>query len=139
VTVITPEPLFFKDAVIQIGADDYGAAISNGMLTPNPTVARFTGLKPNADYKDADIDWKLDLTFVQDWESATSLSRKLWASQGTTITDCIIKPKTLGGASFTVDLHILPGSVGGVARAHATSTVSLEVVGQPEFDYTAPE
>jgi hypothetical protein len=138
VTVITPDPLYFDDAAIQIGADDYGAAVTSGTLTPNVTVARLNGLKPDANYKAVDIDWKLDLTFAQDWENATSLSRKLWSAQGTTITDCVIKPITAGGASFTVDLYIVPGSVGGASRAHATSTVSLEVVGVPVFDYTAP-
>ena len=32
---VTPTPLYFKDAIITIGTDDYAAAVSSGALTPN--------------------------------------------------------------------------------------------------------
>ncbi|MAT17186.1 MAG: hypothetical protein CMF56_01285 [Leifsonia sp.] len=134
---VTPTPLYFKDAIITIGTDDYAAAVSSGALTPNVSVARFTGLKPTADYKDIDIDWSLDLTFAQDWASTDSLSNKLWTAQGTVLEDCTIKPQSGAGPTFTVDLLIVPGAVGGTSRSHATATVSLPVVGQPAFSAPA--
>lgn len=131
--VITPTPLYFDDCELKIGTDDYGAAISSAVLTPTPNTQSFIGLKPTAEFHAGRPTWALEITFAQDWENATSLSRKLWTSQGTVIEDCTLKPVTGGGETFTVDLFITPGAVGGAARAHATATVSLPVVGTPAF------
>lgn len=132
-TAILPVPLYLKDCAIEIGTDEYAAAINSATLTPNVSIARFVGLTPTADYKDADIDWTLDLTYVQDWDTTASLARKLWDAQGTVIEGCTFKPKSANDPEFTVDLFIVPGSVGGQARAHSTSQVQLQVVGQPTF------
>lgn len=135
--IVTPTPLYLEDCQITIGTDDYGAAINSVELVPSVSIARFVGLKPDAEWKRADIDWSLNLSYIQDWEAASSLARKLWSAQGSTLVGCTFKPKTGAGPKFTVDLFIVPGSVGGAARAHSVSSVSLGVVGQPDFTYAA--
>lgn len=132
--VITPTPMRFDDYVLKIPTDDYAAACTSCTLTPKASVERLNGGKPSAIFKDVEIDWTLDIEHVQDWASSTSLSRKLWAAQGTVITGVEFEPQTGAGPKFTVDLLIVPGSVGGTSRKTATSRVSIEVVGQPTFD-----
>ena len=128
---ITPAPLYFKDAVLEIDGDDYAPAASSATLTPSVSSTTFYGLKEDAMFPESSVDWTLEVTFVQDWDSATSLSRYLWDNQGSVITGVTLSPRDGSGPSFTMDLHIVPGSIGGSTRAHATSTVSLPVVGVP--------
>jgi hypothetical protein len=130
---ITPAPLYFKDAVLEIDGDDYAPAASSASLTPSVSATTFYGLKPDAMFPESSVDWSLELTFVQDWDSASSLSRLLWDNQGTVITGAILKPRSGEGPSFEMDIHVVPGSIGGSTRAHATATVSLPVVGVPEL------
>jgi hypothetical protein len=127
------KPLFFKDYKLTIGAD-VSAECSAVTLTPKPTVHTFKGGGATpADYKDLEMDWSLDVTYAQDWATATSLGRYLLAHIGETITGVEFEPKAAAGPKFTVSILITPGSAGGTGRGHAVSTVSLEVVGQPVF------
>jgi hypothetical protein len=128
---ITPAPLYFKDAVLEIDGDDYAPAASSATLSPSVSATTFYGLKPDAMFPESSVDWTLEVTFVQDWDSASSLSKYLWDNQGSVIADVTLKPRSGEGPSFTMDLHIVPGSIGGDTRAHATSTVSLPVKGVP--------
>ena len=130
---ITPAPLYFKDAVLEIDGDDYAPAASSATLTPSVSATTFYGLKPDAMFPESSVDWTLELTFVQDWDSTDSLSKLLWDNQGTVIEGAILKPRSGEGPSFEMDIHIVPGAIGGSTRAHATATVSLPVVGVPEL------
>jgi hypothetical protein len=130
---ITPAPLYFKDAVLEIDGDDYAPAASSATLTPSVSATTFYGLKPDAMFPESSVDWSLELTFVQDWDSASSLSKLLWDNQGTVIAGAILKPRSGEGPSFEMDIHVVPGAIGGSTRAHATATVSLPVVGVPEL------
>jgi hypothetical protein len=76
------------------------------------------------------VDWTLELSFVQDWDSATSLSRYLYANQGSEVA-VTLQPKDASGPSFTMTVHVVPGTVGGDTRAFAASSVSLPLVGAP--------
>jgi hypothetical protein len=128
---ITPAPLYYEDVVLTLGGDDYEAAASTATLSPSVSTTTFYGLTPTAHFPESSTDWTLELTFVQDWDSASSLSRYLWTNQGTTVSGAILKPRSGTGPSFTMDLHIVAGSVGGDTRSFATATVSLPVKGVP--------
>ena len=128
--IITPTPLYFDDVILTIDGDDYAPAASQATLEPNTSTTVFHGLKPDDNFPASSTDWALTVAFVQDWDSATSLARFLFANQGSTIATTL-KPKSGSGPSFTMDLHIVPGSVGGTTRSHATTTVNLPVKGYP--------
>jgi len=128
---ITPAPLYYEDVVLTLDGDDYEAAASTATLTPSVSTTTFYGLTPDAHFPESSTDWSLDLTFVQDWDSASSLSRFLWNNQGTVITGATLKPRSGSGPSFTMDLHIVAGSIGGDTRSFATTSVSLPVKGVP--------
>lgn len=128
---ITPAPLYYEDVVLTLGGDDYEAAASTATLTPSVSATTFYGLTPTAQFPESSTDWSLDLTFVQDWDSASSLSRFLWTNQGTIVENVTLKPRSGSGPSFTMDLHIVPGSIGGDTRSFATASVSLPLKGVP--------
>ena len=128
--LITPTPLYYKDAILTIAGDDYAPAASTATLSPNISATTYYGLKPTAVFPETSVDWTLELSFVQDWDSATSLSRYLYANQGSEVA-VILQPKDASGPSFTMTVHVVPGTVGGDTRAFAASSVSLPLVGAP--------
>ena len=83
--LITPTPLYYKDAILTIAGDDYAPAASTATLSPNISATTYYGLKPTAVFPETSVDWTLELSFVQDWDSATSLSRYLYANQGSEV------------------------------------------------------
>lgn len=132
---MTYAPLKFEDYLVTVGGTDHGIECSAVTLTPRPNVMTFrAGGATPTDYKDVEIDWTLDLEFGQDWSEPTSLSRILLAGAGTVGEGWVFTPKSGAGPTFTVDVLMVPGAVGGTGRQHATARVSLEVVGQPVFD-----
>jgi hypothetical protein len=128
--LITPTPLYFDDVILTIDGDDYAPAASKASLDPAVSLTRFQGLKPDADFPASSTDWSLGLSYTQDWDSSASLSRYLFANQGSEV-DVTLKPKSGSGPSFTMVLHIVAGSVGGSTRTHAVADVTLPLKGQP--------
>lgn len=124
-------PIILKDCIIEIDDDDYAAAVSSAELTPSTSQVIFKGLKPDAVFTDVSAaTWMLDLTYAQDWVTATSLSRYLFDNEGETKA-AVIKPQSGIGPSFEVNVVITPGSIGGAVDAVAVATVSLGVSGRP--------
>jgi hypothetical protein len=132
---MTYAPLFFKDYILKNPTTDRAEQCSAVTLTPKPTIHTFKGggAVP-ANFKDLELDWTLDLVFGQDFVEPTSLSRTLLAGAGTVGEGWIFEPANGAGPTFTVDVLMVPGAAGGTGRAHATASVSLEVIGQPVFD-----
>lgn len=130
---INPTPLYLKDVILTVGSDQFEKAISNAAFTPTVPTATFKGLSDDAVYTQAGAaSWMVDLTFVQDWDSADSLSAYLFNNQGEEVT-LTFKPKSLTGGTFSATVVIVPSSIGGAVDTYATSTVSLPMVGQPSF------
>jgi len=128
---ITPVPLVVKDCLVQF-TDSYEKAVSQVEFAPSSSQIQFTAVSPGAVYTDmTPATWVLNLTFVQDWDSLTSLSKFLFDNEGETLA-ITVEPKT-GGATITANVTVTPGSIGGTVGTYATSTVALGVVGKPTF------
>lgn len=127
---ITPTPLFLKDCLVQIGADSYEKAVATVEFVPTSSVETFHGLSPDASYTDVSpATWVCNLTFVQDWTSASSLAQYLMANEGEAVT-MTFEPIT-GGATITATVIITPGKIGGSLGGATTSSVTLGVQGRP--------
>lgn len=124
-------PLLLTDCVVEIGGVDYATEISQALFNPNAAVQRFRGLKPTSNHKTYTTDWSLDLTYAQDWDSTASLSRYLYDHEGETVTGVTFKPKSGSGPSFTVDIIVPPGAIGGTVETHATTTVTVGCLAKP--------
>jgi hypothetical protein len=125
-------PILLTDVLLTLGTDSYEKHVSAVEFVPTSSLATFKGLTPGAQYSMASAPtWQCNITFAQDWETTNSLSRYLLDNQGDTVA-ATFEPVS-GGAGFTADLVLQPGSIGGNGDAVAQSTVTLGVVGAPVY------
>lgn len=140
---ITVRPFILRNAIIQLGSDDFAAAVSTAALTPSAGTTDFKGLKVSAVFTFPQATtWTLELTFAQDWGSATSLSRYLFDHAGESVPFVLNPDDTatagVGSTSWAGTVAIAPGAVGGDVDSVAVATVSLGIVGAPVPTFTAP-
>lgn len=130
-TQIAVDPLVLKDVILALGTDSYEKHVSGVVFTPKPSTITWQGLTPAAKFTDvAAADWTCALSYVQDWETADSLSAFLFANEGETI-EATFKPRSGTGPTFTASLVITPGAIGGQVNSYATTTASLGCSGRP--------
>lgn len=121
---IAVAPLVLKKYVFSIAADSYEAAIDSASFTPTASQITWTG-GDGASYSDQTAaTWALALNYVQDWVTVNSLSQYLHANEGLSKT-VTFRPQDGVGPSFTAQVSITPGSIGGAVNTFATATVTL--------------
>ena len=127
--VIDVNPLILKSVVATIGTDDYAKHLDQVTFTPASSQVAWTGLGGNS-HTDASLaTWTVQLNYVQDWETEDSLSRYLFEHEGETV-PMVFTPKN-GGPSFSAEVVITPGAIGGTVNAFATTSVTLGCNGKP--------
>lgn len=129
---INVKPRVFKNYLFSIGADGYEKHVSSVTLTPSSSIQTWKGGTPDAVFTDATTaTWTMDLAYAQDWETPNSLSVYLLNNEGESKT---VEFFPLGsGPSFTAEVIIIPGAVGGAIDTYGTSTVTLGVQGKPLY------
>lgn len=133
---IAVQPIYLKDCVVSIAGSDFEKAVSSVQFTPSVTSATFKGLEPTATFTNVgSASWMVDISYAQDWESVGSLSAYLFANEGAEVT-LTFEPVN-GGSSWSADVIIVPGAVGGSVDSFAVATVSLPVQGKPTFTTAA--
>jgi hypothetical protein len=130
-----------RNAVIQLGTDDFAKAVSTASITPAGGTTDFKGLKPDAVFTFPQAStYVLDLSYAQDWSASQSLSRYLWEHKGETVPFTLnpdVVDTTVGSTSWAGEVAIVPGAVGGDVDGVAVATVSLGIVGEPVPTFTA--
>jgi hypothetical protein len=101
-------------------------------FTPTASSITWSGLGANTHTDVSTATWVCTLSYVQDWDTSDSLSRFLFENEGETI-DVTFKPVAAGLPTFTAELVVTPGAIGGTVNAYAVTTVSLGVNGKPEL------
>jgi hypothetical protein len=132
--VLDVQPFVMKNAIVQLGTDDFAMAVSSATFTPSGGTTPFKGLKPTAVFTfPQSVTWVLDLEYAQDWSLETSLSRYLFDHIGEIIpaTVNVDDVTTAGTTSWTCDVAITAGAIGGAVDDVAVATVSLGVQGAP--------
>ena len=123
---IAVKPLVLKDVLLKIGADNYEQHVSSVKFVPASSTVQWQGLTPDASFSDvAAPTYTCVLEFVQDWETANSLSRYLWDNQGTTKAAEFVPIKGVGKLKVGANLVIVPGAIGGAVNTFATDSVTL--------------
>lgn len=124
--VIDVSPLVMKNVVAIIGdtENDYRKHLDGVTFTPASSVNTWTGLGLNTHTDAATATWTVDLSFVQDWETTDSLCQFLFENEGETV-PMEFQPKDGSGPSFTANVVIVPGAIGGTVNTFAVTTVSL--------------
>lgn len=123
------EPLVLKNATLKIDVDNYEAAVAEVAFvptTPRSSVS-FKGIDGGAYSKATQgaSEWVCNMTYAQDWAEPASLSNYLLEAEGTTVPAVFVPEAGSGMPSFSVDLTVAPGQIGGPVDAVLTSTVSL--------------
>lgn len=127
---IAVAPIILKDVSFSVASDDYEAHVSQVEFVPSSSTVNWKGLTPSSVFSfGTNATWVCNLSFAQDWETTNSLSKYLFANEGTEVA-VTFEPKS-GGAAFSATLIIAPGSIGGTVDSVAVSTVSLGVKGKP--------
>jgi len=125
VVSINVAPLVLKDVTLTIGANGYEKHVSSVAFTPKASTIEWQGLTPTAKFTDVTAaSWTCVLEYVQDWDTTNSLSKYLFANEGSTVA-VVFKPRAGGTPSFAANLTITPGAIGGKVNAFATTTVTL--------------
>jgi len=127
--VIAPVINSMSNATFKVGSNNYEAAVSKVVLTPTVTVSKFKGIN-GATTRTASLpEWVLSMDFPQDFATANSLSNFLLTNTGTTVSADLTP--VVGGPGYRATILIVPGEIGGTVDNTSTSSVSLEVIGQP--------
>lgn len=113
------------NVTLTIDGVDYAGQVSSAMFTPTSSIVVHKGLKPTAVQTfPTTATWVLDLTYAQDFTTDDTLASYLLEHEGETVADVVFAPIT-GGRTFTADITIAPGSIGGAVDTVAEGTVSL--------------
>lgn len=123
---LTVTPLVLKDVelILEAAGDDFRKHVSGVTFTPSSAQQTWTGLGRNTHTDSGSPTWVLQLDYVQDWTSADSLSLFLYEHEGDTI-PATFRPISGAGPSFTANVTVIPGAIGGQVNAYATTSVTL--------------
>lgn len=129
--VIPNVAYFQRNGKIEILLDDYTAGVSSFALVPTTPTAQHVDIGGGVQGFAGTPAWKAQITFAQDWTTASSLSKKSieWAGQKKTIK---YTPAT-GVAPVSIDVIFQPAQIGGQQGQVATATLDLVCSGQPTF------
>ena len=125
-STIAVKPLVLKDVLLTIAVDNYEKHVSGVQWVPTSQQINWQGLTPDAVFSDVSSPtWALTLNYVQDWETANSLSQYLFDHVGETVEMVFTPVKGTGKKTFTANVTIVPGAIGGEVNAYATTSVTL--------------
>ncbi|QUC01103.1 hypothetical protein [Cellulosimicrobium cellulans] len=129
---IEVQPIVLTDVSLLIPTDDYAKNVSSVTLTPTSSTVTWNGLGKNSFTGASIATWAASIEYAQDWETANSLSQYLFAHEGEKV-EMTFKPQTGSGPSFTVEVTIVPGAIGGAVNAVAVASVTLPCSAKPEL------
>lgn len=123
------EPIILKNATLRIDADNFEAAISQVSFEPTKDrqTIEFVAISGDSvsDTTTSPSKWVCNITYAQDWQTDASLANYLHEHEDDVVTAVFIPQAGSGMPSFTSDLTIDPGAIGGQANQYVTSSVSL--------------
>jgi len=135
-TVLEIEPIFGKNYAVICAALDYRKHIDSFALVPQTQTQTWRGAGNNTHSDVSVIGWNVQAGYMQDWKSEDSFSRFLQEHAGETLT-FTFEPQAGEGTSWTVDVVIVPGQVGGAIGSPLNVTVTLACATDPVPTYPA--
>ena len=123
---IAVNPLVLKDVTLKIAADNYEKHVSGVQWVPSASQISWQPLVADEAFTDvATATWAITLNYVQDWETSDSLSEYLFEHEGETVSMVFTPIIGTGKKTFTANVTISPGAIGGEVNAYATTSVTL--------------
>lgn len=116
---------------LTLGTTDFGAQISNVILSPSHDKADGTPtLGDPTPTPEVTTTWTLKGNAIQDWESADGIVEYLRANNNTSVA-FVWEPNTDNGVSYTGDCKVYAVEIGGDVAAQNVSAFEFDVVGDP--------
>ncbi len=128
------QPIILTDVVLTVEADNYEAEVSRVEFVPTASIVTWKGLTPSSQHNfPTAASWVLNLDYAQDWASTDSLSRYLFDNEGElkAVTFKPKKPASGTAPTWSADVYVTPGAIGGAVDTVAVASVSLGVSGRP--------
>lgn len=122
---------FGTSGKLEIGSDEYTAAVVSVALTPTAPTAQVTDIGGGVTSLIGANVWKADIGYNQDWTTTDSLSQYLITNHG--LTKVFKYTPNAGGKVVTFSALIQAGQIGGANSTVHAATVTLQVNGQPSF------
>lgn len=118
-------PLFMKHVEFKVATTDYAKELSSVLFESSSSQAEWKGLDPSSVYTESTPPtYTCSVKYAQDWDSATSFARWLYDNNGATVT-ATFKPKADNLPTFTAQLQIVAGPIGGDVDTFAESSVTF--------------
>lgn len=118
-------PLFMKDCTFSVEGTDYAGELSSVRIVPTSSQVNWHGLTPDSAFSEsAAPTYACTVGYAQDWEEPTSWANFLYDQNGATKA-VTFKPKAGGTVSWTVNVSVIPGDIGGDVGTFAEATVTL--------------
>lgn len=135
-TAVPIVPTFLEDCEFLVEADDYAAHVSRVEFVPSRTSVQWRGMSKDSSHnRSGRGTYVANVDYAQDWTTPKSFSRYLEAHDGE-IKTVKFKPQAgVGLPSFTVDLQITAGPIGGAVDSIAVGSISLPCQSRPVPDY----
>jgi len=135
-TAVPIVPTFLEDCEFIVDADDYSAHVSRVEIVPSRTSVQWRGMSKGSTHNRSGRGSHVaNVDYAQDWTTPKSFSRYLAAHDGEIKTVRFQPVKGSGEPSFTVDVQIVAGPIGGAVDTIAVGSVSLPCQGAPVPDY----
>ena len=128
---IALQPFSMASATLKIAADNFEEAVSAVEFVPTAQSTPFTAINGKTVTITGKAAWVVNISYAQDWSSATSLARYLFDNE-TESAEVVFVPDD-GSDSVEATVTLTPGSIGGAANSLAVGSVSLGVDGKPEL------
>jgi hypothetical protein len=133
---VTVAPIVLKNVLFQVDVDDYAAHVSKVEFVPTASTTSWKGLAPAGVYNGSGLStWVCNIDGAQDWTTAKSLSRYLYAHEGESK---VVKFQPKAGATeptWTATLTMVPTAIGGSVDTVPVFSVTMQVAGKPVPDY----
>lgn len=129
--VKTNAAYFGTTGKIEVGSDDYTAAVTSCLVTPTAPSARVVDIGGGVTSLVGANQWVAQIGYSQDWSTTDSFSQYLIANHG--LVKTFKYTPAAGGKIVTFSALIQAGAIGGGAATVHSAQVSLQVNGQPTF------
>lgn len=124
---IPVKPRLLRNYLLQVDTDNYEAACDSVTFTPSSSTQTWTGGDGEAHSDAAASTWGVALGYMQDWDTVGSLGEYLLEHEGEVVPVTFTPNRETGGTgpTFTADVTIVPGAIGGSNGAWPTTTSTM--------------
>ena len=130
-TAIAVEAHILRDVDLLLGTDNYEAHVNRVAFVPSTSSTTWQGLTPAASFTgNTASTWVVELSGVQDWETADALAEYLFDNDGEEV-PISFRPRKGSGATFTGTVTCVPTTVGGDVSTFPVFSVTLAMSGKP--------